>query len=75
MHRPTDRIDDYIDLQDAIAALPPKQRRAVWLYSLGMTQVEIAEELQITQQGVSKLLEKAIVTCKTMAETHIYLNK
>jgi len=68
MHRPTDRIDDYIDLNDAIAALPLKQRRAVWLYSLGMTQVEIAIELQITQQGVSQLLEKAIVTCKNISE-------
>ena len=59
MHRPTDRIDDYIDLQDAIAALPLKQRRAVWLYSLGMTQVEIAEDLGISQKSVSILLNNA----------------
>ncbi|MHB0967408.1 MAG: sigma-70 family RNA polymerase sigma factor [Bellilinea sp.] len=72
MIRPTDRIDEYIDLNDAIAALPTRQRRAVYLYSLGMTQTEIADELQITQQGVSRLLEKAVTTCKNIAETHIY---
>lgn len=68
MHRPTDRIDEYIDLQDAIATLPTRQRRVVYLYSLGMTQMEIAEELEITQQGVSQLLENAVVSCKNMAE-------
>lgn len=72
MHRPTDRIDEYIDLNDAIAALPTRQRRAVYLYSLGMTQAEIAYELQITQQGVSRLLENAVISCKNIAETHIY---
>ena len=60
MHRPTDRIDEYIDLATALTALPPKQRRAVWLYSQGMTQCEIAAELQITQQAVSKLYQSAI---------------
>ena len=59
MIRPTDRLDDYIDLRDALTTLPPKQRRVVFLYSLGMTQCEIAMELQITQQMVSKLLENA----------------
>ena len=59
MHRPTDRIDEYIDLSDAIAALPTRQRRAVYLYSLGMTQCEIAEELGIAQKNVHDLLEKA----------------
>ena len=59
MHRPTDRIDEYIDLANALTALPPKQRRAVWLYSQGMTQCEIAAELQITQKSVSILLNKA----------------
>lgn len=69
MIRPTDRLDDYIDLQDAIAALPPRQRRAVYLYSLGMTQTEIAIELQITQQGVSWLLDCAYSTIRTCKNT------
>jgi len=69
MHRPTDRIDEYIDLATALTALPPKQRRAVWLYSQGLTQCEIAAELQITHQAVSQLLEKAMVTCKNIPET------
>ncbi|MHB8962003.1 MAG: sigma factor-like helix-turn-helix DNA-binding protein [Saccharofermentanales bacterium] len=72
MIRPTDRIDEYIDLKDAIATLPTRQRRAVVLYSLGMTQAEIAGELQITQSAVSQLLEKAVVTYKSIIETHIY---
>lgn len=59
MHRPTDRIDEYIDLRDAINALPTRQRRAIFLYSLGMTQCEIAEDMGIAQQNVSKLLTKA----------------
>lgn len=59
MHRPTDRIDEYIDLNDAIAALPTRQRRAVYLYSLGMTQAEIAGELNCDQATVSRILEKA----------------
>lgn len=70
MIRPTDRIDEYLDLQDAIAALPTRQRRAVYLYSLGLTQVEIAMELQITQPAVSQLLEKAVITYKSILETH-----
>ena len=69
MIRPTDRLDDYIDLQDAIAALPPRQRRAVVLYSLGMTQTEIAIELQITQQAVSKLYQSAIDSLKEVVKT------
>lgn len=72
MIRPTDRIDEYIDLNEAIAALPTRQRRAVFLYSLGMTQVEIAEDMGITHQAVSRLFEKAVISCKTIAETHIY---
>lgn len=59
MQRPTDRIDEYLDLDDAIAALPPRQRRAVYLYSLGFRQCEIARELRITQPAVSQLLENA----------------
>ena len=66
MIRPTDRIDDYIDLQDAIAALPTRQRRAVFLYSLGMTQCEIAEELGITQQSAQELLQRALVSMKNL---------
>lgn len=69
MIRPTDRLDDYIDLRDAIATLPTRQRRVVFLYSLGMTQCEIASELQITQPAVSQLLEKAKTTYKIMLET------
>ena len=64
MIRPTDRIDEYIDLQDAIAALPTRQRRAVYLYSLGMTQCEIADELGIAQKNVSVLLNKAFENIK-----------
>lgn len=73
MIRPTDRLDDYMDLHDAIATLPLRQRRVVFLYyECGLNQAETAIELQITQQAVSELLEKAVVTCKNIAETHIY---
>lgn len=71
MQRPTDAIDEYIDLNDAIATLPGRYRRVVFLYSLGMTQIEIATELQITQQGVSRLLEKAAISCRNMLEMSV----
>ena len=62
--RPTDHVDECIDLLDAITALPSRQRRAVALYYDGYTQIEIAEVMGIDQSSVSRLLEKAIHTIK-----------
>ena len=60
LDRPTDKLDTYIDLRDAVAALPGKQRRAALLYSMGYTQAEIAAEMEITQQAACNLLKKVI---------------
>ena len=46
-------------IADALIVLTPRQREAVELYRYGSTQIEIAIELQITQQEVSKLLKIA----------------
>ena len=57
--RPTDHVDECIDLLDAITALPSRQRRAVALLYQGMTQAEIAEVMGVTQKTISILLKKA----------------
>ena len=64
MDRPTDKLDNYMDLCNAVAALPGKQRRAALLYSLGYTQIEIAFEMEISQPAVSNLLQKAFCYCE-----------
>jgi RNA polymerase sigma factor (sigma-70 family) len=46
-----------MDLENALAALTPKQRRAALLYAQGYTQAEIGEMMEVTQQAVCRLLE------------------
>lgn len=58
-YRPTEKLDEYMDLESALAALTPKQRRAALLYAQGYTQAEIGEMMGMTQRGVGKLLEKS----------------
>ena len=57
MNRPTDKLDDYMDLENALAALTPKQRRAALLYAQGFTQCEIGEMMGLAQSTVCELLE------------------
>lgn len=59
MIRPTDRLDEYIDLWDAVDALPPKCKSVMLMYSIGMTQVEIAEYLGVCQSTVCRILKRA----------------
>lgn len=53
------KIENRIDLKEAIRLLPDRLRLTVVMYAVGMTQAEIAEELGISQRGVGKRLEKA----------------
>ena len=53
--------DDIALINDAMLILTPRQLEAVELYKIGCTQIEIAIELQITQQAVSRLLESAFL--------------
>ena len=64
MDRPTDKLDNYMDLCNAVAALPGKQRRAALLYSLGYTQIEIAFEMGNSQPSVCRLLAKVKKNCQ-----------
>ena len=48
-----------IDLCEAVGRLPDRLRCVVLLYSYGYGQREIAEDTGVTQQCVSKRLEKA----------------
>lgn len=48
------------DLREALATLPAKQRRVVsMVYFDGMSQVEVAEKLKISQPAVSQMLDRA----------------
>ena len=65
MNRPTDSIDDLIDLREAAAKLDNNYQRLVYLYcEMGFKQREIASKLNVTQSAVSQLLEKAILLIK-----------
>ena len=57
MNRQTDKLDDYMDLAQALTALTPKQRRAALLYAQGYTQNEIGEMMGLAQSTVCELLE------------------
>ena len=52
-------IEQSIDLQRAIADLPPRQYRVVSLWMQGYTQREIGAELGVSQQAVSRCLIRA----------------
>jgi RNA polymerase sigma factor (sigma-70 family) len=54
-----DKIENRIDLKEAIRLLPDRLRLTVVMYSVGMTQAEIAEELGINQRTAGRRLEKA----------------
>ncbi len=62
--RPTDKLDDYMDLASALTALTPKQRRAVLLYAQGYTQCEIGEMMGVDQSNISRLLENVFFAMK-----------
>ena len=59
--RPTDKLDDYMDLAQSLTALTQKQRRAVLLYAQGFTQCEIGQMMGVTQQAICQTLEKAFL--------------
>lgn len=61
MIRPTDRLDEYIDLWDAVDALPPKCKSVILMYSIGMTQVEMSEIFGVSQQAMCEILKNARV--------------
>jgi RNA polymerase sigma-B factor len=53
--------DDRVVLRDAIAELPPRERRILELrFGLGLSQSEIAEQVGVSQVHVSRLLRKSI---------------
>lgn len=53
------KIENRIDLKEAIRLLPDRLRLTVVMYSVGMTQREIGEELGIDQRTVGRRLENA----------------
>ena len=57
--------DDRVVVEDAIKALPERQRRIIDLrFNDDLTQTEIADELGISQMHVSRLLASALATLK-----------
>ena len=68
--RPTDKLDDYMDLASALTALTPKQRRAVLLYAQGFTQCEIGEMMGLAQSTISELLEFSFLLMSFRYFTH-----
>jgi len=67
MNRPTDSIDEHLDLQDALNTLPIRHRMVIFLYSQGMTQTEIAAELGCHRSNVSREFGKIIKILHTIA--------
>jgi len=60
---------DEVQLKDAIKILPEKERAIILLrYFIGKTQIEIADELQISQAQVSRLEKSALNKMKTKIE-------
>ena len=55
-----------IDLCEAVGRLPDRLRCVVLLHSYGYSQQEIAEDMGVSQQCVSKRLEKAFNLLKTL---------
>jgi len=59
-------IENRIDIDDAVGRLPDRLRCVVLLHSYGYSQQEIAEDMGVSQQCVSKRLEKAFNLLKTL---------
>jgi len=59
MHRPTDILDDMIDLRDAYATLSGDDRRVAYLYfELEWEQCQIARLMNCSQSTISRAIEK-----------------
>ena len=58
-------VDDREALRPLLAALPPRERQILGMrFFQGMTQGQIAEELNISQMHVSRLLTKSLATLR-----------
>ena len=56
-----ERVDDRTEAAALLAALPPRERRIVYLrFFRGMTQAEIASDVGISQMHVSRLLSRSL---------------
>lgn len=49
---------DFVDLKRLLEALEPRERKLVEAYYMGYSQSEIADQLGIAQQSVSRLLHR-----------------
>jgi RNA polymerase sigma-B factor len=63
-----DRVERRAELDDLLAALPPRERRIVVLrFFDGLTQSEIARRVGISQMHVSRLLTRSLKTLRSRA--------
>ncbi|WP_327152260.1 RNA polymerase sigma factor SigF [Nocardia sp. NBC_01329] len=61
-------LEDAMTMRPLIAELPQRERQIlVWRYFANMTQVEIAERLDISQMQVSRILAKTLRTLREQA--------
>ncbi len=61
-------LEDAMTLRPLIAQLPQRERQIlVWRYFANMTQVQIAERLDISQMQVSRILAKTLRTLREQA--------
>ncbi|NUS94474.1 MAG: RNA polymerase sigma factor SigF [Nocardia sp.] len=61
-------LEDAMTLRPLIAELPQRERQIlVWRYFANMTQVQIAERLDISQMQVSRILAKTLRTLREQA--------
>ena len=58
MQRTTDEIDNKIDMERILAALPPQQRRAVRLYARGYTYSQIAAKFGISTSAICMTFQR-----------------
>jgi RNA polymerase sigma-B factor len=62
-------LEDRVSVAPLLRQLPPRERRMLHLrFFKGLTQSEIAEELNISQMHVSRLLAKTLVTLRSGLE-------
>jgi RNA polymerase sigma factor (sigma-70 family) len=62
------KIENRIDLKEAIRLLPDRLRLTVVMYAVGMTQREIGEELGVNQSTVQRRLENAFSLMKNASK-------